>query len=342
MQMNTILDSDEKKATRPRQMTAVDPAQNPKVEHRIREFLKALNSSGGKPIETLTPAEARKVLVDAQASVRLPLPACDIEAKTITQDGLKVSLTIVRPAGSKAVLPGFIFVHGGGWVLGDFPTHERFVRDLVADSGFTAIFVNYTPSPEAHYPTAINEIHAAAKWVAENSATIRVDGKRLAIVGNSVGGNMTAAVALMAKDNGGPEFKCQIMLWPVTDANFETESYHEYADGYFLSRAMMMWFWDAYAPERAQRREIYASPLQATLEELKGLPPALIQVAGNDVLRDEGVAYARQLDAAGVDVTSVRYENLIHDYGLLNAISQVPAVRDALHQAAEMLRKHLK
>ena len=340
--MNTILDSDEKKATRPRQMTAVDPAQNPKVEHRIREFLKALNSSGGKPIETLTPAEARKVMVDAQASVRLPLPACDIEAKTITQDGLKVSLTIVRPAGSKAVLPGFIFVHGGGWVLGDFPTHERFVRDLVADSGFTAIFVNYTPSPEAHYPTAINEIHAAARWVAENSATIRVDGKRLAIVGNSVGGNMTAAVALMAKDNGGPEFKCQIMLWPVTDANFETESYHEYADGYFLSRAMMMWFWDAYAPERAQRREIYASPLQATLEELKGLPPALIQVAGNDVLRDEGVAYARQLDAAGVDVTSVRYENLIHDYGLLNAISQVPAVRDALHQAAEMLRKHLK
>src|SRR5713101_2941383 len=342
MQMNTILDSDEKKATRPRQMTAVDPAQNPKVEHRIREFLKALNSSGGKPMETLTPAEARKVLVDAQASVRLPLPACDIEAKTITQDGLKVSLTIVRPAGSKAVLPGFIFVHGGGWVLGDFPTHERFVRDLVADSGFTAIFVNYTPSPEAHYPTAINEIHAAARWVAENSATIRVDRKRLAIVGNSVGGNMTAAVALMAKDNGGPEFKCQIMLWPVTDANFETESYHEYADGYFLSRAMMMWFWDAYAPERAQRREIYASPLQATLEELKGLPPALIQVAGNDVLRDEGVAYARQLDAAGVDVTSVRYENLIHDYGLLNAIRQVPAVRDALHQAAEMLRKHLK
>ena len=153
---------------------------------------------------------------------------------------------------------------------------------------------------------------------------------------------MTAAVALMAKDKGGPEFKCQIMLWPVTDANFETESYHEYADGYFLSRAMMMWFWDAYAPQRAQRRENYASPLQATLKELKGLPPALIQVAGNDVLRDEGVAYARKLDFAGVDVTCVRYENLIHDYGLLNAISQVPAVRDALHQAAEMLRKHLK
>ena len=323
-------------------MNTIDPAQNPKVEHRIRAFLKALNSSGGKPMETLTPAEARKVLVDAQASVPLQLPACDIEEKTIAQDGLKVRLHIVRPAGSKAVTPAFIFIHGGGWVLGDFPTHERFVRDLVADSGFTAVFVNYTPSPEAHYPTAINEIHAATKWVAAHSDEIKVDGRRLAIVGNSVGGNMTAAVALMALHKGGPELKCQVMLWPVTDANFDTESYHEYADGYFLSRAMMMWFWDAYAPDHATRREIYASPLQAKADQVKGLPPALIQVAGNDVLREEGLAYARKLDWAGVDVTVVRYENLIHDYGLLNAISQVPAVRDALHQTAEMLKKHLK
>ena len=320
----------------------VDPAESPKVEHRIRAFLKALNSGGGKPIEALTPAEARKVLVNAQASVSLDLPACDIEGKTITQDGLEVSLTIVRPAGSKSVLPAFLFVHGGGWILGDFPTHERFVRDLVSDSGFTAVFVNYTPSPEAQYPIAINEIHAAAKWVAVHGDKINVDGKRLAIVGNSVGGNMTAAVALMAKHRGGPKLKCQVMLWPVTDANFDTDSYHEYAEGYFLSRAMMRWFWDAYAPDPAQRCEIHASPLQATMEQLKGLPPTLIQVAGNDVLRDEGLAYARKLDAAGVDVTTVRYENLIHDYGLLNAISQVPAVRDALHQAAEMLKKHLK
>ena len=323
-------------------MTTINPAQNPKVDHRIRAFLKTLNSGGGKPIEALTPAEARKVLVDAQASVPLDLPACDIEEKTITEDGLKVSLTIVRPAGSQAVLPAFIFVHGGGWILGDFPTHERFVRDLVADSGFTAVFVNYTPSPEAHYPTAINEIYAATKWVAAHGDEIKVDGKRLAIVGNSVGGNMTAAVALMALHKGGPELKCQVMLWPVTDANFDTDSYLEYAEGYFLSRAMMQWFWDAYAPEPARRREVYASPLQATADQVKGLPPTLIQVAGNDVLRDEGLAYSRNLDAAGVDVTSVRYENLIHDYGLLNAISQVPAVRDALHQTAEMLRKLLK
>jgi acetyl esterase len=255
---------------------------------------------------------------------------------------LKVRLTIVRPAGIKAVLPGFIFVHGGGWILGDFPTHERFVRDLVADSGCTSVFVNYTPSPEAHYPTAINEIYAATSWVAARGNEIRVDGARLAIVGNSAGGNMTAAVALMAKHKGGPQLRCQIMLWPVTDANFETESYHEYAEGYFLSRAMMMWFWDAYAPNPLQRREIYASPLQATAEQVRGLPPTLIQVAGNDVLREEGLAYARKLDDAGVDVTAVRYENLIHDYGLLNAISRVPAVRDALHQIAEALKNYLK
>jgi acetyl esterase len=323
-------------------MTPIDPSQNPKVEHRIREFLHALNSAGGKPMETLTPVEARKVLTDAQASVVLELPPCDVEEKAIRQDGLEVNLNIVRPVGTKAVLPGFVFVHGGGWILGDFPTHERFVRDLVVDSGMTAIFVNYTPSPEAHYPIAINQIHAAAKWVGSHGDEIKVNGKRLAIVGNSVGGNMTAAVALMAKDKGGPEFKCQVMLWPVTDANFETESYREYAEGYFLSRAMMQWFWDAYAPDRERRREIHASPLQATVDQLKGLPPALIQVAGNDVLRDEGLAYGHKLDSAGVDVTIVRYENLIHDYGLLNAISQVPAVRDALHQTAEMLKKHLK
>jgi acetyl esterase/lipase len=279
--------------------------------------------------------------VNAQASVSLELPPCDIERKRVTEDGLNIDLTIVRPAGSHGISPAFMFFHGGGWILGDFPTHERFVRDLVVDSGFTSVFVNYTPSPEAQYPTAINQAYAATKWVAAHGSEIYVDGKRLALVGNSVGGNMTAVVALMARDKGEPEIKCQILFWPVTDANFETPSYQEYADGYFLTKAMMKWFWDAYMPDRAQRQEVYASPLQAATNHLAGLPPALIQTAGNDVLRDEGEAYARNLDGAGVDVTAVRYEGLIHDYGLLNAISHVPAVRSALHQAAEELKKRL-
>jgi acetyl esterase len=319
----------------------IDPATNPKVERHVRKFLNALNSSGGKPLETLSPAEARAVLVNAQASVPVELAPCQIEHKTVTQDGLSVDLTVVRPAGSQGLLPGFMFFHGGGWILGDFPTHERFVRDLVADSGFAAVFVNYTPSPEAQYPAAINQAYAATRWVAAHGGEIQVDGERLALVGNSVGGNMTAVVALMAQDKGGPTIKCQVLFWPVTDANFETPSYQEYADGYFLTKGMMKWFWDAYTTDPAQRREAYASPLQAATERLAGLPPALIQTAGNDVLRDEGEAYARKLDGAGVDVTAVRYEGLIHDYGLLNAISQVPAVRAALHQAAEELKKHL-
>jgi acetyl esterase len=155
---------------------------------------------------------ARQVLVNAQASIKLKLAPCEIEDRTITQDGIDVSITIVRPAGLKGRGPVFMFFHGGGWILGDFPTHERFVRDLVADSGFTAVFVNYTPSPEAQYPTAINQAYAATKWVAENGDEINVDCKTLAIVGNSVGGNMTAVVALMAKGKGGPKLKCQIPL----------------------------------------------------------------------------------------------------------------------------------
>jgi acetyl esterase/lipase len=235
-----------------------------------------------------------------------------------------------------------MFFHGGGWVLGDFPTHERLVRDLVVGSGAAAVFVNYTPSPEAHYPVAINQAYAATKWVAEHGKEINVDGKRLAVAGNSVGGNMAAVVALMAKDKGTPAIKFQVLLWPVTDANFDTGSYNQYAEGHFLTRNMMKWFWDNYTTDAKQRSEIYASPLRATTAQLKGLPPALVQTAGADVLRDEGEAYARKLDEAGVPVTSVRYNGMIHDYGLLNVVSQVPAVRSAMLQASEELKEHLK
>jgi acetyl esterase/lipase len=235
-----------------------------------------------------------------------------------------------------------MFFHGGGWVLGDFPTHERLVRDLVVGSGAAAVFVNYTPSPEAHYPVAINQAYAATKWVSDFGREINVDGQRLALVGNSVGGNMTAVVALIAKDKGGPEIKLQVLMWPVTDANFDTASYQQYADGRFLTRNMMKWFWDNYTTEPNARAEIYASPLRATTEQLRGLPPALVQVAGNDVLRDEGEEYARKLDAAGVDVTLVRYDGMIHDWGLLNAIRQVPGTRSLILQTSAELRAHLQ
>jgi acetyl esterase/lipase len=317
-------------------------AGSPGVEHQTQKFLEALEAGGGQPLETLAPKDARAVLVGAQASVKLELPKAEVSRKIITQDGQQVDLTIVRPAGVKGNTPAFIFVHGGGWILGDFATHERLVRDLVAGSGATAVFVNYTPSPEARYPVAINQIYAATKWVAIHGKEIRVDGSKLAIAGNSVGGNMSAAVALMAKDKGEPKIKFQLLLWPVTDANFETASYTQFEQGHFLTRPMMKWFWDAYTTDAGLRKEIYASPLQATAPQLKGLPAALIQTAEFDVLRDEGEAYGRKLDAAGVDVTVTRYDGMIHDFGLLNVVSEVAAVRSAMRQASGELKKHLQ
>jgi len=315
-------------------------AGSPGVERNTQAFLDALARGSGQPIETLSPIDARQVLVGAQKGAKLP-PA-DVSEKAITVDGKQIVLNIVRPAGAKGILPAFIFVHGGGWILGDFPTHERFVRDLVVDSGAVGVFVNYTPSPEARYPVAINEIYSVTKWVAENGSQINVDGKRLAIAGNSVGGNMATAVALVAKARGGPVLRSQVLFWPVTNANFENASYDEFTNGHFLTKSMMNWFWNAYTTDPKQRQNIYASPLLATSEQLKGLPPTLIQTAEKDVLRDEGEAYARKLDAAGVNVVATRYNGMIHDFGLLNVLSELPATRAALHQASEELKLRLR
>ncbi|CAM4040216.1 Acetyl esterase/lipase [Pedobacter westerhofensis] len=312
------------------------------VESHVNAFLKVLNSGTGKPIEQLSAKDARAVLTGAQESVKFDYSDIRVTEKTITTSAGPIVLTVVKPANAKGVLPVFMFIHGGGWVLGDFPTHKRMVRDLVVNSGAAAVFVNYTPSPEAKYPVAINQIYAATKWVAAHGGDIGVDGTRLAVAGNSVGGNMATVMTLMAKDKNGPKIKLQVLLWPVTNANFDTESYHQFAEGHFLTRNMMMWFWDNYAPDAAVRKEIYASPLQATQTQLQGLPPAFIEVAENDVLRDEGEAYARKLDAAGVKVTTVRYNGMIHDWGLLNPLATVPATQSALLQAAAEIRKALQ
>jgi acetyl esterase/lipase len=319
----------------------LEVADDPRLSREVKAFLKLLNS-GGVPLETLPPLEARQVLVNAQASVKVDLSGIDESEKTITADGYPIKLNIVRPAGVKGILPVFMFIHGGGWVLGDYPTHKRMVRDLVVLSGFAAVFVNYTPTPDAQYPQAVNEIYAATKWVAEHGEEIGVDGKNLAVVGNSVGGNMTAVTTLMAKAKGGPHIKLQILMWPIVDADFETDSYQQFGEKRFLTTSLMKWMYDLYTTDPAKRKEIYASPLQATVEQLKGLPPALIQVAESDILRDEGEAYGRKLDEAGVKVTTVRYNGMIHDFGLLNGLAEVPAVRSLFVQAAAELKKYLQ
>ena len=320
----------------------LDASKDLQIESNTRGFLKVLNSGTGKPLEQMAPKDARAVLVGAQASVKVDLSGVTFTEKVITQDGQSIKLNIVRPANVKGVLPVFMFFHGGGWVLGDFPTHQRMVRDLVVESGAVAVFVNYTPSPEAHYPVAINQAYAATKWVAKNGKQIGVDGKRLAVTGNSVGGNMAAVVALMAKDKKGPSIKLQVLFWPFTNAYFETESYNLFGKDRFLTKNLMMWMWDNYTTDANQRKEIYASPLQATVEQLRGLPTALIQTAENDILRDEGEAYARKLDEAGVKVTATRFNGMIHDWGLLNVISTIPGTKSAMLQAGAELKKALK
>lgn len=316
--------------------------KDPQIIGQIREFLDGLNNSGDEPLETLSPKDARQVLIDAQKSVKVDYSGISESEREITQDGITVNIHIVKPEQSKdQKLPVFIFIHGGGWILGDYPTHKRLVRDLVVNSGAAAVFVDYTPSPEAKYPVAINEIYAATKWVSENGDEIGVDGSNLAIAGNSVGGNMTAVTCLMAKDKGGPKIKFQLLLWPVTDADFNRDSWKKYAEGRFLTSNMMKWMWDNYLPDESKRKEYYATPFNASIDELKGLPPALVQLAENDILYDEGLAYARKLDEAGVPTTIQTYNGFIHDYGLLNPLDHIEAVKFSTEQAALGLKKAL-
>ncbi len=237
------------------------------------------------------------------------------------------------------------FVHGGVWIVGNFQNHQRLLRDLVVGSGQIGVFVEYTSLPAAKFPTQLNECYAALKWVAAHAGEFGefgADGSRIAVAGNSVGGNMSAALTLMTKDRHGPKITYQVLLIPATDASVDTESYREYGTGRFLARAFMKYGWDLYAPEAKTRDNPYVSPLRASNEELKGLPPALVITSENDPLRDEGEAYARKLKAAGVEVTAVRYNGVIHDFVLLNAIRHVPEVDAAIRQASEGIGSHLQ
>ena len=306
-----------------------------------REYLEVLNA-GDKPVESLPVPEARQVLVSAQATVDVDLSGIDEHERPIVADGHALTLHLVRPQGNRERLPFFVFIHGGGWVLGDYPTHRRLVRDLVVESGLAAVFVDYTPSPEAHYPQAVQELYAAMKWVAENDEELNLDRHRMAAVGNSVGGNMTLATALLAKKWHTPVIKALVMMWPVTSASFDWKSYALYGEERFLTTPLMKWMFDHYTSDPKAREEIYLSPINASQEELYGLPPTLIAVAENDILRDEGEAMGRRLDEAGVEVTTVRFNGVIHDWGMLNGFARLAPTRNLILFVAAMLRHHLR
>jgi acetyl esterase len=311
------------------------------LEPRTQAFIDSLNAAGGPPLYTLTPDAARDVLAQAQAAPVEMAPATIEDTTFPVGPTGSVKVRIVRPKQAKGALPVVFHIHGGGWILGDKNTHDRLTRELAVGANAAVVFVDYDRSPEARYPTAIEQAYAAILHVVEHAKELKVDPSRMAIFGDSVGGNMSAALMLMAKERKGPKFALQVLFYPVTDANFETGSYNTFAEGPWLTKKAMQWFWDAYLPDKAARKEPTATPLNATLEQLKGLPEALVAVDENDVLRDEGEAYARKLAQAGVRVTSVRYNGTIHDFVLLNAISDTPAVRSAIAEATGALRKAL-
>ncbi|MCA1452602.1 alpha/beta hydrolase [Bradyrhizobium sp. BRP22] len=306
----------------------------------VRAFLKEVNKDPS-PFWTLPGPQVRATLTGLQNKYVVDLSGVTITERTIDADGHHLKLYVMKPDKARDTLPVILFIHGGVWIAGDFENHKRLVRDLVVGSGAAAVFVEYTPIPDAIYPTQVEENYAAAKWIAAHGADIGLDGSRIAVAGNSVGGNMSAALTMMAKDRGGPTISFQLLMVPATDASIDTASYHQFATGRFLAREFMKFGWDIYAPDEKTRNQPYVSPLRASANQLHGLPPALVITAQNDPLRDEGEAYALKLKNAGVPVVATRYNGTIHDFVALNGILREPGTQAAIRQACDQLRAHL-
>jgi acetyl esterase len=285
----------------------------------------------------LEPNVGRKTVDEAQTP-EIEVPGTDKE--TITIDGgptRSVSVSIFRPADATATLPVVLYIHGAGWVFGNDHTHGRLARELAKGVGAAVVFPNYSLSPEARFPTAIEQNYAVAQWVVAHGAEHGLDATRMAVAGDSVGGNMAAALTMQAKAGGDVHLAGQVLFYPVTDASFDTGSYEEFATGFFLRRDAMQWFWDQYTTDPAERAAPTASPLRASNEQLEGLPPALVITAEADVLRDEAEAYADKLRAAGVPVTAVRYQGIVHDFVMLNPLRGTNAADAAIGQAVAFL-----
>jgi acetyl esterase len=320
---------------------APDAATDPRIDPQIRAFLAKLNKDPS-PFWELPQPKPQEILTALQSQTDVDMTGVVTSERTIDQDGRKVKLYIMKPAQMNSNPGVLFFIHGGVWLVGNFQNHQRLLRDLVVGTGLVGVFVEYTPLPQAKFPTQLEECYAALKWIGGQAQELGADGSRIAIAGNSVGGNMSAALALMSKDRSGPKISYQVLLIPATDASVDTGSYHAYGTDRFLTRAFMKYGWDLYAPDAKTRDNPYVSPLRASTSELKDLPPALVITAENDPLRDEGEAYARKLKEAGVSVDAVRYNGTIHDFVALNALRRVPSTEAAINQINDGLRKHLE
>ncbi|WP_159842504.1 alpha/beta hydrolase [Nocardia sp. CY41] len=309
------------------------------LEPAAQEFVDA--TSQPPFLYQLPPEEGRKAVDGVQDS---PIFKPEIDEEWITVEGGptgSVRVRIVKPQGATGTLPVIVYTHGAGWVFGDAHTHDRLVRDLAVGTNAAVVFPEYDRSPDVRYPVANEQSYRVAQWVTTHGAEKNLDTSRIAIAGDSVGGNMAIALTLMAKERGDVSFVQQVLFYPVTDANFDTGSYQQFAEGYFLTREGMKWFWDQYTTSADERAQITASPLRATTEQLAGLPPALVITAEADVLRDEGEAFAGKLRAAGVPVTQVRYGGIVHDFVMVNSLHDTHAAKAAVAQAVATLRSAL-
>ncbi|WP_071608775.1 alpha/beta hydrolase [Entomohabitans teleogrylli] len=314
-------------------------SQHPWLDKDVKTFMDEVAAATKTPLYELSYKDARKVLADAQAK---PVQKPDVDTQDITlaqgESLGDVKVRITRPKGTESELPVLFYVHGGGWVLGDENTHDRLLREFTAGAKIAVASIIYTPSPEAQYPKPLHQIYAAIQDLIKDADKYKFSKDKYAIAGDSVGGNMATAIAIMSKDKNEPKLGLQVLLYPVTNAKFDDGSYTSFAEGPWLTKKAMEWFWDAYAPDKAKRSEKLASPLQASLEELSGLPETFIITDQNDVLRDEGEAYAQKLIDAGVKVTAVRYNGTTHDFMMLNGLTDTAPTRAAVAQTIDVLK----
>jgi acetyl esterase len=312
------------------------------LDPKTQWFLDLLKSIGRPQVHEVSVAQARELYVNGQKLVPLVKKPAQVEDRTIPlTSGGNLKLRIFRPEGSSGPLPVVMYFHGGGWVLGDADTYDYYMRELTNGSGAALVFVEYSRSPEARYPVALEECFAATTWVAAHGHELNVNSSQIAVAGDSAGGNMAAVICLLAKQRGGPALTAQILIYPATGHVFDSTSFNEFATGYFLTRETSQWFWQQYTGGAQVEHEPTACPLQASLEQLTGLPPALVITGECDVLRDEGEAYARKLIQAGVTVTCTRYLGAIHGFMGINALADSPPTKAAREQVHAMLRTAL-
>jgi acetyl esterase len=293
-------------------------------------------------IYEVAPPEGRDLLAGLQSGEGVDKPA--IEEEWIEVDAGRygtLRTRIIRPKGATGMLPVIMYIHGAGWVFGDENTHDRLVRELAIRANAAVMFPVYTRAPEAKYPTQIEQNYAVGQWLKDHGLEKNLDPAHVAVCGDSVGGNMSTVFAVMNAERDGLTLKCQVLLYPVTDANFDTESYQEFAEDYYLTLEGMKWFWDQYTTDPAERTDPHASPLRASMDQLKSMPPTLVITDEADVLRDEGEAYAAKLREAGVQVTAVRVLGMVHDFMMLDSLRNTAANNVALKLAGDTLRDAL-